>query len=102
MAGGWVTLTVTVVDVTLVPVAWSVVVCPAVTPLTVATTEVWPDGTVTGDGTVATLVFAVASASVRPLLGAGAPMFTVMLFVAPTTTFKVPEGENVTFTVTVA
>mgnify|MGYP003693882787 CR=1 FL=1 len=54
MTGGWVTLIVTVVEVTPVPVARSVVVCPAVTPVTAAGTEVWPAGTVIGEATVAT------------------------------------------------
>ena len=89
MPGGCVTLMVAVVEVTPVPVACSVVFWPAVTPVTAAWAESWPAGMVTGETTRAMLVFAVASASVRPLLGAAAAMFTVMLFVAPATTLSV-------------
>ena len=69
--------------------------------MTAACTESWPAGTVTGETTVATLVFAVARASVRPSLGAGAEMFTVMLLVVLVTTLN-GVGVNVTFTDTLA
>ena len=101
MSGGWITLMVAVAEVTPVPVACSVVFWPAVTPVTAAWTESCPAGMVTGETTLAMLVFAVASASVRPLLGAAAAMFTVMLFVVPATTLS-EEGVKVTFTVTLA
>src|SRR4029453_2068155 len=64
-------------------------------------TEVWPEETVTGETTVATLVLAVARLNVRPPVGAGAEIFTVMLPVVLVTTLK-GVGVNVTLTDTFA
>ena len=68
--------------------------------MTAACAEVCPAWTVTGETTVATLALAVERLKVRPLLGAGAEMVTVMFLVVLVTTLK--GVVKVTFTDTFA